>query len=49
MNSMEKSRDAAQIRLTAQSQRHAEGDAQVEDVLEADRKARERAKELIGA
>ncbi|WP_461505940.1 TolC family protein [Rhodopirellula baltica] len=35
MNSMAKSREASLVRLTAQSQRHAAGDIQVEDVLEA--------------
>ncbi len=35
MNSMAHSRDAARIRLEAQSQRHAAGDVHVEDVLEA--------------
>ncbi|QDT07291.1 Outer membrane efflux protein [Rubripirellula lacrimiformis] len=35
MHSMQQSRDASLIRLTAQSQRHAEGEVPVEDVLEA--------------
>ncbi|MCM2370261.1 TolC family protein [Aporhodopirellula aestuarii] len=35
MNSMAQSRDAANVRLNAQSERHAAGDVHVEDVLEA--------------